>query len=244
MGVGLGLVLLTYVILCFIYGVVRYSYRVIDSESVLGLGIWVLYSVSAGMTALSHLISHFLRPSQVPNVPGAEICKKCLKEKPYQTHHCSKCNTCVYKMDHHCYWINNCVGRNNQKEYILFLCYVAIFTGLSGIAVVGNKVYCNFDRENKECMEQENYVGMDYAKMIALVLSMFFFSFVAYLLSEQYDAITSNLSQIDKMKGVIHNENHEFWDNFQQVFKSKPSLCWMIPGVTSLNPFKLTQKSN
>ncbi|KAF5376746.1 hypothetical protein D9615_007891 [Tricholomella constricta] len=40
--------------------------------------------------------------------------------KPYRTHHCRSCGTCILKYDHHCPWIGQCVGARNQKFFLNF----------------------------------------------------------------------------------------------------------------------------
>lgn len=49
------------------------------------------------------------------------ICLRCKLKRPLRTHHCSKCEKCIYVREHHCYFINNCVGKYNYRPFILFL---------------------------------------------------------------------------------------------------------------------------
>lgn len=51
------------------------------------------------------------------------FCKKCKRNRPARTHHCSGCDRCVLRMDHHCPWIGNCVGFRNVKYFTQFLMY-------------------------------------------------------------------------------------------------------------------------
>ncbi|KAG5645126.1 hypothetical protein DXG03_006843 [Asterophora parasitica] len=48
--------------------------------------------------------------------------------KPYRTHHCRSCGTCVLKYDHHCPWIGQCVGARNQKFFLNFTQAASVFT--------------------------------------------------------------------------------------------------------------------
>lgn len=48
--------------------------------------------------------------------------------KPYRTHHCRSCGTCILKYDHHCPWIGQCVGARNQKFFVNFLQVASVYT--------------------------------------------------------------------------------------------------------------------
>jgi len=55
-------------------------------------------------------------------------CDICDAAKPPGTHHCRRCNRCVYRMDHHCVFLNTCVGAGNHRYFLLFLFWVALAT--------------------------------------------------------------------------------------------------------------------
>ncbi|KAF9555749.1 zf-DHHC-domain-containing protein [Agrocybe pediades] len=48
--------------------------------------------------------------------------------KPYRTHHCRACGTCVLKYDHHCPWIGQCVGARNHKFFLNFCQATSVLT--------------------------------------------------------------------------------------------------------------------
>ena len=38
-----------------------------------------------------------------------------------KTHHCKECNICIIGYDHHCPWTSKCIGKDNLKEFYIFL---------------------------------------------------------------------------------------------------------------------------
>lgn len=71
-----------------------------------------------------------LSPSDQPT-----LCKKCSIAKTNYTHHCSRCDKCVFLMDHHCLWTNNCLGYNTVKPFVLFNIYVSTLC-IFGVATI------------------------------------------------------------------------------------------------------------
>lgn len=49
------------------------------------------------------------------------FCDVCKTPKSLDSHHCSRCRRCVYKMDHHCIFVGNCIGESNMWRYMLLL---------------------------------------------------------------------------------------------------------------------------
>ncbi|ORC86143.1 putative zinc-binding protein [Trypanosoma theileri] len=60
---------------------------------------------------------------------GAKRCRFCRVYKLSETHHCSRCNMCIYHMDHHCVWLSRCIGYSNHKYFILFIGYLSLALG-------------------------------------------------------------------------------------------------------------------
>ncbi|KAG5650899.1 hypothetical protein H0H81_010597 [Sphagnurus paluster] len=69
------------------------------------------------------------RPSLKPVLrPEQRYCPYNEIVKPYRTHHCRTCGTCVLKYDHHCSWIGQCVGACNQKFFLNFTTAALAYT--------------------------------------------------------------------------------------------------------------------
>ncbi|RNF20503.1 putative zinc-binding protein [Trypanosoma conorhini] len=64
-------------------------------------------------------------------IGGARRCRFCHIYKLDDTHHCSRCRTCVYGMDHHCPWIGQCIGYDNHKHFLLFMGYIILLLATS-----------------------------------------------------------------------------------------------------------------
>lgn len=56
-----------------------------------------------------------------------------MNETPRRGYHCEICHTCIKQYDHHCTWINNCVGKRNLARFILFLFFLILCLGLTGL---------------------------------------------------------------------------------------------------------------
>lgn len=68
---------------------------------------------------------------QRPRAPLAfKYCLKCSCWKPDRCHHCLSCQRCVLRMDHHCPWFATCIGFRNQKFFVQFLAYLALYSGV------------------------------------------------------------------------------------------------------------------
>ncbi|KAI5173302.1 palmitoyltransferase ZDHHC9/14/18 [Pancytospora epiphaga] len=63
-----------------------------------------------------------------------KMCTTCLIYKSNRTAHCSDCNFCLLEKDHHCFWVANCIGRNNYKQFLVFLFWSVVIFLLSGFA--------------------------------------------------------------------------------------------------------------
>lgn len=50
-----------------------------------------------------------------------KYCIICDIYRPLDASHCSLCGHCILEKDHHCIWFSNCIGRNNMKNFYIFI---------------------------------------------------------------------------------------------------------------------------
>lgn len=51
----------------------------------------------------------------------ASLCVTCKLVRPLGAKHCGVLNKCVARFDHFCPWVGNTVGKNNHRDFVLFL---------------------------------------------------------------------------------------------------------------------------
>lgn len=77
-------------------------------------------------------------PILVSKDGSPRACSVCrISPKPDRSHHCSACNKCILKMDHHCPWVGGCIGVSNQRFFVLFVVYGAVYCSLLFFAIAG-----------------------------------------------------------------------------------------------------------
>lgn len=70
----------------------------------------------------------------------ARYCRTCKIMRPPLSSHCSSCNHCVKTFDHHCVFMGNCIGHRNQKWFVLFLIFTAIWASYATVFAVLNSI--------------------------------------------------------------------------------------------------------
>lgn len=174
-------------------------------------------------------------PAGMPT-PNAKYCHQCMAVKPARAHHCSVAGACVMHLDHYCPWTNNSIGRNNQKFFIQFIIYVffgSLYTGglglwrawqcWSGSAVADLGV--PLTRGAALCGLP---LGTAVTCIISTVLMVFFAVFVGAMASDQYEAVTTDTTGIEAMKGWAE-KSRSLMAGLTDVFGEPFSWRWFLP---------------
>jgi len=64
-------------------------------------------------------------------VYSQKYCNVCNLYRPMKTSHCSDCGYCILERCHHCIWLDNCIGRNNYRDYLMFIFSLTVLSYLS-----------------------------------------------------------------------------------------------------------------
>lgn len=170
-----------------------------------------------------------------PKKPS-RMCRRCHSYKPNRAHHCSICKRCIIKMDHHCPWVNNCVGIGNHKYFLLFILYTFFSCGYAICLVVTRFFQClhTIDSKHESCLDDSSHL----LYLIFLTIESFLFGmFTSCMMIDQWDVVSTNVTQIDRLKGAFTMEETEFQSGVNEVFgvgrKGKKStscrMDWISP---------------
>jgi hypothetical protein len=185
--------------------------------------------------------------------PKRRFCEKCKCVKPPRAHHCSTCKRCVNKMgersrplcvllssrahslpprprpraDHHCPWVNNCVGSNNYRFFLLFIFWTFVGSSYAAVLAIWRAVAC---WQSRRCYLPEPasllLIG------ISTVLGIFFAIFVCAMWCDQYEAIVTNTTAIESMKGW-EEEKRSLVAGLSDVCGEARSLRWFLPWAST-----------
>jgi len=132
-------------------------------------------------------------------------------------------------MDHHCPWVNNCVGIGNHKFFILFIFWTNVVCSYALIMVLSMYSACVFHYGNCVTNANENILGV-----LLLVESILFGLFTLCMIADQGSSISSNQTQIDRLKNMRHEAPAHILE-VNEVFGTPGNIScqwtWIIPIV-------------
>ncbi|KAF9262065.1 zf-DHHC-domain-containing protein [Marasmius fiardii PR-910] len=163
----------------------------------------------------------YRRPSNTPQLlPEHRYCYKDGFVKPYRTHHCRACATCVLEYDHHCPWIGQCVGARNHKLFINFNQATSIFTAYTFGTLVGFNASTTFSEGD-----------IDPQIVVIIALSALFWIFTTSLLAGHVHLICIYQTTLESMnfRSMKEQEDHALarvfplWDVSS---RTKVKMAW------------------
>ncbi|XP_066535197.1 uncharacterized protein si:ch211-223a10.1 [Hoplias malabaricus] len=129
-------------------------------------------------------IADLVEASQNPN----RFCIYCELFQVDNCKHCRLCDLCVMDYDHHCLFLNHCVGRDNHRLFVLFI-LAMIFAHLIFISTAGFYFYWRLSTEGQ--WSWSSVAGREAWVLLLLMLNLLTLLWEAWLLSEQFDAISN-----------------------------------------------------
>jgi len=162
------------------------------------------------------------------NIPTS-FCKKCQKNKPPRTFHCTICGRCILKQDHHCPWVLNCIGFYNHHYFALFLFYLWLGTFYTSLLSIPTILNWNFDMKTQALQE--------ILALVTILFSWIFFFFLIPFGGWTYYLVLKGMSQIEYYnpklveKRLLMNNQSIFGSsarrNFQEFFMTD-SQWWLF----------------
>ncbi|KJA25008.1 hypothetical protein HYPSUDRAFT_200244 [Hypholoma sublateritium FD-334 SS-4] len=131
------------------------------------------------------------RPPSTPVLdPVHRYCTVDQIVKPYRSHHCRICGTCVLKYDHHCPWIGQCVGARNHKFFINFNQATVVFTSYTFGTLLAYTIKSS----------DSPLVDIDPQEIVVIALAGFFLLFTFLLVLSHVGLILRGLSTVESLQ--------------------------------------------
>ncbi|CCF59892.1 hypothetical protein KAFR_0I01110 [Kazachstania africana CBS 2517] len=126
-------------------------------------------------------------------------CSNCEGLKSLRSHHSSVANYCIPRFDHYCIWLGTTIGKDNYKQFVIFLFYCTVSFGIMWISAI--VCYLKYGRHYQE---QNNFDGNLVTLVILGAMGWFF---VAGLLLAHISYMVRNLTSLEV---IMLNNNKKF----------------------------------
>ncbi len=150
-------------------------------------------------------------------------------------------------MDHHCPWINNCVGIGNHKFFIQFVCCVFLLS-LSTLLLIGASTFACLGKGHKSSYHRHGgdddtssfcVTRADGGFLILLLMleSTLFGMFTFCMGLDQWQMISTGLTQIDHLQGV-EGQGNSIGEDVSEVCGGRKSFRfdWLLPTKPCWSP--------
>ncbi|CAA7262198.1 unnamed protein product [Cyclocybe aegerita] len=131
-------------------------------------------------------------PTTAVLLPAHRYCTTEQFVKPYRSHHCRVCGTCVLKYDHHCPWIGQCVGARNHKFFVNFCQATTVFTSYVFATQLAYVII--------EMNSTHNSANLNPQEIVLVALAALFFLFTSSLVTSHTHMILKGQTTVESMQ--------------------------------------------
>lgn len=140
-----------------------------------------------------------------------------------------------------CRWVNNCVGAGNHKLFLVFLLWVFVTCAYSLLLVLAKYLTTSSShswsgQEDFYRKHQQDAVSSTFLLVFLVMESVLFGLFTLCMMADQLSSISSNQTQIDRLKNTKHDRHQQEVDEVCGTAVSlycSPSWVLPIPMVVS-----------